>query len=166
MRKPPVGGPGFLDKCKTFLIARFGFVHAHAEAGELAIAVAAADAEVEPAVGQHIDRRRLFGQQSGIVPGQHHDRRPQPHAGGAGSEVAQQVQRSGDLAEAGEVMLDQEDAFEAEFFRFCDIIDEVVELLGIAGLGSEGGARATEQSESHCLESPLWCASAAEGREA
>ena len=39
--------------------------------------VTLADAEIEPAAGHEIERRRLLGEQHRIVPRQHHHGRPQ-----------------------------------------------------------------------------------------
>ena len=71
------------------------------------MAVALADAEIEPAAGDQIERRRLFREQHGIVPGQYHHRRAEPQPRRAHGERGQKHERRGDLVPAGEVMLDQ-----------------------------------------------------------
>ena len=73
-----VRGPGFDDHVEAFVKARVGLVHSTQKPGELVVAVAVADAEIEPAAGQQVERRRLLGQQHRIVPGQHDDRGAEP----------------------------------------------------------------------------------------
>jgi hypothetical protein len=120
-----------------------------AEPGELAVAIALADAEIEPAVRQQVERRRLLGDEHRVVPGQHDDRRPQPDALRAGGKIAEHVQRGGDLADAGEMMLDHEDAMEAELLGLADIGDVVAVALAVAGGPAPRGAGTAEQSEQH-----------------
>ena len=127
------------------------FLHRDAEAGEFVVAVAFADAEIQPAAGQQVDGRRLFGQQHGIVPGQHDHRRAQPQRRGPGADPGQQVQRRGDLAEAGEVMLDDEGAVIAQRFGLDEVFDVVVEAgraVDIRGAAALRLSRA-KQSEAH-----------------
>ena len=99
----------------------------NAEAGEFVVPIAFADAEIEPPAGQQVDRGGLFGEQHRIVPGQHDDRGAEPQGGGFGADPAQQVQRGGDLAEAGEMMLDDKGAVVAEGFGLDEVFDVVVE---------------------------------------
>ena len=85
-----------------------------AEARELRLAVALADAEVEAAVGEEVERGDLLGEQHRVVPGQHHHGGAEPYALRAAGEVAQEIERGGELADAREVVLDHEHAVIAE----------------------------------------------------
>ena len=146
------------DHADRFLEPRVGFFHRHGEAGEFVVAVAFADAEIQPSARQQIQRRRLLGQQHGVVPGQHDHRGAEPQRAGAGAEPGEQVERGGDLAEAGEVVLDDEGAVEAERLGFDVVFDEVAEAFGAVELAAAAARRrAAEQTEPHAvaLLSPL-----------
>ena len=60
------------DHRRRLVEAAARFVHAEAEGGELAAGEAAAHAEAEPALGQIVQHRGLFGDPQRIVPGQDH----------------------------------------------------------------------------------------------
>ena len=119
----------------------------NAEALELAVPIAFADAEIEPAVGDEIERRRLFGQQHRIVPGQHDHRGAEPQRLGAHGERHQQHQRRRDLVPAGEVMLDREARMEAERLGF----DIEVEIVAKALARSPGRIRRYRLSASRTV---------------
>ena len=91
-----------------FLEARLGLLRRDAEAGEFVVPVALADAEIEPAAGNQIERRRLLGEQHRVVPGQHDHGGAEPQRGGAHGKRGLQHQRGGNLVPAGEMVLDQE----------------------------------------------------------
>ena len=133
-----------------FLEPRLGLLRRNAEAGELVVPVALADAEIEPAAGNQIERRRLLGQQHRIVPGQHDHGGAEPQRGGAHGERGLQHQGGGDLVPAGEMMLDQEARAIAQRLG----LDRVVEIIAEAlpGFGAEilgAGLRRAEDSELH-----------------
>ena len=133
-----------------FLEARLGLLRRDAEAGELVVPIALADAEIEPAAGNQIERRRLLGQQHRIVPGQHDDGGAEPQRGGAHGERGLQHQRGGDLVPAGEMMLDQEARTIAERLGLDGVVEIVAEALpGFRAEVLGAGLRRAEDSELH-----------------
>ena len=78
MRETLLRRPGLHDHVERFVEARIGLLDRQAKAGEFIVPVALADAEIEPATGQQIDGRRLFGDQNRVVPGQNQNRRAKP----------------------------------------------------------------------------------------
>ena len=154
--------PGARHDLERFLEARFGLFRRDLEALELAVPVALADAEIEPAVGDEIERRRLFGQQHRIVPGQHDHRGAEPQRRGAHGQRGQQRQRGRDLVPAGEVMLDREARMKAERLGLDVEVEIIAEAL--AGLGRKArrvGLGRTEQSELHELKTSEYPGTAA-----
>ena len=131
MRCPRLG-----DHLQCLVEARVRFLHRDAEARELVVPVALADAEIEPAAGQQIEGCRLLGQQHRVVPGQHDHRGAQPQRTGLRGEPGQQVQAGRDLAEAGEMVLDQKGAVKAERLGFHVVVDEVAEPLAAVHVGA------------------------------
>jgi len=101
---------------------------------KLAPAIALADPEIEAAVRQEVEGRGLFGEERRVVPGQHEHGSAEAHCRRLRGEIGQEVQRRRDLAETGEMVLDQEDAVKAERLRFADILDVVVVDPAVAGL--------------------------------
>ena len=72
------------------------------------------------------------------------------------AEPGQQVERGRDLAIAGEVVLDDERAVEAERLGLDVVFDELAEPLAAVELGTTAPRRrTTEQAELHRLL--LWC---------
>ena len=130
-----VGGQRFLDQPDRFLEALRRFLQRDAEALELVRAIALADAEIEPAVRQHVHGRGLFGEQHGIVPGHDDHGGAEPDPAGSRGEIGQQVERGGNLRAAGEVMLDQEDAVEPQPLRLDDAVDQLPIAVAVLGLG-------------------------------
>src|SRR5690606_25382622 len=120
------------------------------KAAELVVAVALADAEVEPAVGEEVERRRLLREQHRVVPGQDDDGGAEPKAAGARGKVGEQVERRRDLGPAAEVMLDDEARAVAERVRldaeFHVIVKSLAHRAARARCGCLGAA---EQSEAH-----------------
>ena len=104
-----------------------------AEPGKLVAAVALADAKIQAAVRQQIECGRLLGDEDRVVPRQHDDRGAEADALGAGRQIGEQIHRRRDLAEAGEMVLDEKDAGEAEPLGLDDVIDEVVIGVAVAG---------------------------------
>ena len=156
MRERLVGCPRLEDHLETLVEARVSFLHRHAESSELVVPVAFADAEIEPAPGQQVEGSRLLRQQHGIVPGQHEHCGAQAQPARARAEPGQQVERGRDLAIAGEVVLDDERAVEAERLGLDVVVDEIAEPLAAVELGTTAPRRCTaEQTELH--RSPLWC---------
>jgi hypothetical protein len=132
------------------LEAGLGLLHGNAEPGELVVPVALADAEVEPAAGEQIDRRRLLGQQHGVVPGQGHDGRAQAQRGSASADPGQEIERRGDLAESGEVVLDDERGVVAELLGLDVVVDEVAKARAAVDVGAAApGLGAAEDPEAH-----------------
>ncbi len=133
-----------------FLEPRLGLLRWNAEAGELVVPVALADAEIEPAAGDQIERRRLLGQQHRIVPGQHDDGGAKPQRGGAHGERGLQHQGGGDLVPAGEMVLDQEARAIAQRLGLDRVVEIVAEALpGFRAEVLGAGLRRAENSELH-----------------
>ena len=114
VREPLPGRPRSQEHLERLLEARIGLVLIDVEAAELRVPVALADAEVDAAARDHVQRRRLLGEQDGVVPWQDHDARPQAKRRGAGGDARLQHQRRRDLVPAAEVMLDQERGLEPQ----------------------------------------------------
>src|SRR6516164_4854519 len=143
-------GKGLGDDLDRFFEPRVGFLQRYAEPGEFVVAVTLADPEIEPAAGQEIERRRLLGQQHWVVPGQDQHRCAEAQMPRAGAEPGQQIEARGDLAEAGEVMLDEKGAVITERFGLDIVIDELAEALAAVGVGAAAPRlRTAEQSKSH-----------------
>ena len=160
MRERLVRGPRLDDNVEAFVKARAGLVHIDAKAAKLIVAITAADAEIEPAAGKQVERRRLFGEQYRIVPGQHDDRRAEAQCAGARAKPGEQVQRRRNLAIAREVVFDDKGRTKTECLRLDIVFDEIAEPLGAVELSGicTGGAprrRVAEQPELHeCAPSP------------
>src|SRR5713101_7057940 len=86
------------------------------------------------------------------MPGQHEYRGAQAQPARARAEPGQQVERGRDLAIAGEVVLDDERAVEAERLGLDVVVDELAEPLAAVELGTAASRRRTaEQTELHRL---------------
>src|SRR5262249_14461117 len=125
------------DDFQRLVEARVGFLERQAKAGELVPAVAFADTEIEPAAGQQIEGRGLLGEQHRVVPGQHQDGGAEAQLPGAGAEPGQEVETGRDLAEPGEVMLDEKRAVIAERLGFDIVVDELAKTLTAVAVGTD-----------------------------
>ena len=153
--EPLVRRPRLGDDVDRFLEPRFGLLHRDAEADELVVAVALADAEIQPSAGQQVHRRRLLRQQHGVVPRQHDHRRAEAKRARAGADPGQQVERGGDLAEAGEMMLDDERALIAQRLGLDDVLDVVLKAGGAVHVRAAAlRLGRAEQSELHRCSPP------------
>src|SRR5438093_4279138 len=86
------------------------------------------------------------------MPGQHEHRGAQSQPARARAEPGQQVERRRDLAIAGEVVLDDECAVEAERLGLDVVVDEVAEPLAAVELGTTAPRRCTaKQAKLHYL---------------
>lgn len=133
-----------------FLEPLLGFRRVDAETLEFVVAIALADTEFQAPARKQVERGSLFGQQNGIVPGQHHDGRTDPNRGGLGGHPAQQVHAGRDLTEAGEMMLDDEGRLIAQRFGLDVVFDIVLEPLSAVDVRAAAlRLRASEQSEFH-----------------
>src|SRR5262249_36176572 len=87
---------------------------------------------------------------------QHHDGGAEADSLGAAGEVAQEIERRGELSDAGEVVLDHERAVVAELLG----IEHVVDVLAVAETVADGTLPrrlgAAEQSEPHWLLPSCW----------
>src|SRR5229473_3443416 len=160
--KPALAGPRLADHRDRLVEARGRLLLRHAEAGEFIGPIALADAEIEPSVRQQIEGRRFFRDQRWVVPWQHDDGGAEADPLGARGEVAQQIERSGNLAEPGEVMLDQEHAGKPELLGGHHVFDEIVVTLAVAGRAAARPG-AAEQSEFHAATPSLRLATIARG---
>src|SRR5690348_10395378 len=149
MREPCGARPRLANNLHRLIEALGRFGHRHAEAAEFLIAIAFADAEFEAPIGEKIDRRGGFGYQNRVVPGEHDDRRAKPNALRAGGEIGEEPERSRNLADAGEVMLDDEDAAKAQILGLAHIGDVVEIALAVADRTLALGPRTTEETKLH-----------------
>ena len=150
MREALLRRPGFDDDIERLVEARVGFRDRHAESGEFVVAVTLAGAEIEPAAGEQIDGGGLLGEQYRIVPGQHQHRGAESQGLGLCRHPGEQRQAGGNLAEAGEMMFDQEGRVIAERLGLDVIVDELlVALPGIDIRPAMAGRRAAEKSKPH-----------------
>src|SRR6185503_10419977 len=79
----------------------------------------------------------------------------EPQRRGPRADPREEVQRRRDLAEAGEVVLDEERAVIAERLRLDVVLDEVLEARRAVDVGAASPRlRAAEQSESHAVTRP------------
>ncbi len=158
MREALLRRPGLHDHVERFIEARVGFLDRQAEAGEFVVPIALADAEIEPAAGQQIDGRRLLGDQNRIVPGQNQNRRAEPQRLGLRRHPGEQRQACRDLAEAGEMMLDQKARVIAERLGLDIVVDELlIALAGIDVRPTVTGGGAAEKTEPHSAGSLVFC---------
>src|SRR5262249_51737215 len=135
---------------------RVGVLHRHAEARELVVPVALADPEIEPAPGEKIERRGLFGEQHRVVPWQHHHRSAEAKAARARPDPGQEIQRGRALAVPGEVVLHDERAVKAERLGLHVVFDEIAKALAAVELGTTASRRrAAEQTESHIVSTSV-----------
>src|SRR5262249_25475135 len=73
----------------------------------------------------------------------------EPHARGATGEKAQQVERGRDLAAACEMVLDNEQALEAELLRVENVVDEPAVALAVRARAITGRFGSAEEAEFH-----------------
>src|SRR5262245_34016769 len=110
VREAIARGPSLAQE-RHRLVEAFGrLLDRNAEAREFRLAVTLAHAEVEPAARQQIERGDLLSQQHRIVPRQHHDRGAKAYSLCAPCKIAQEIERSRKLPNAGKVVLDHEHA--------------------------------------------------------
>src|SRR5262245_17215167 len=159
MRERLAGGPRLDDHVDGLLEAGVGLLHRHTETCKLIVPVPLADTEIEPAPRQEIECCRLLRQQHGIVPRQYRYCRAQSQPARASAEPGQQVERGRYLTEAGEMVLDDEGAVEAERLGLDVVVDKIPEPFAAVELGAPASCRsATEETEFH--DPPLYCCTA------
>ena len=149
MREAAFGRPRLADDFDGLIEALGRLFDRDAEAVELGLPIALADAEIEAAAREQIERRRLLGDEHGIVPGQHDDGGAEPNVARLRREIGKQGERGRDLAVAGEMMLDQEHVAEAESVGLDHVVDEAVVAEAVFEADRALGARAAEQAELH-----------------
>ena len=153
MAEPRIRDKGLGNDIHRLVEPRISFLHRHAEPGEFVVAIAFADAEIEPAAREQIERRRLLGEQHRVVPGQHEDGRAEAQGRGARAEPGQQIEARRDLAEPGEMVLDDKGAVKAERLGLDIVLDPVAEALAAVGIRRHGirpaRLRAAKESEPH-----------------
>src|SRR5215467_443217 len=156
MRERLARGPRLDDHVDRLLEAGVGLLDRHTETNEFIVPVPLADTEIEPPPRQEIEGCRLLRQQHGIVPRQYCYCRAQSQPAGAGAKPGQQVERGRYLTEAGEMVLDDEGAVEAERLGLDVVVDEIPEPLAAIELGAPATCRSTtEEAEFH--DPPLYC---------
>ncbi len=123
----------------------------NAEALEFVVPVALADAEIEPAIGNQIKRRRLLGEQDRVVPRQHHHRGAEPQRARSHRQTREQRERGRHLVPAGEMVLDRKARMVAEGLGL-DVEIEIVakSLPGFRAKLVAVGLRRAEQTKAHC----------------
>jgi hypothetical protein len=89
------------------------------------------------------------GKQRRVMPRQHQHCGAEPDPRGLRRQIGQKAQSRRNLAEPGEMMLDQKDTVKTERLGLTDVVDVIGVDLAVAGLLPDLGARAAEQSETH-----------------
>ena len=102
------------DHRRGFVEAAARFVHAEAEGGEFAPGEAAAHAETEPALGEIVQHRGLFGDPQRIVPGQDDGRRADVDVRADGGHVGHELDVVRHERVIGEMVFGRPEAIEAE----------------------------------------------------
>ena len=150
MREALLGHPRFEDHIKRFIESGIGLLHRNAEAGEFVVPIAFADAEIEPAAGEKIDGRGLLGKEHRIVPRQHQNRRAKAERSRFRRDPGQQRQACRDLAEPGEMMLNEKGGMITERLGLNIVFDELAITLARIRVGAAmAGRGAAEQTEAH-----------------
>ena len=142
-------GPGLLDELDAFFDPLAAVLHVDAENVELVADETAADAEIEAALRQLIQRRRLFGHPHRIVERQHGGAGAEPDALGARREIGQERVIGGEQpAVADEMVLDDPGVVDADLVGEFDLLDDAaIVALRIAQIRQVG--RKIEQAELH-----------------
>jgi DNA-binding transcriptional LysR family regulator len=138
-------GPRLHQDRQRFGKASVGFSRGNAKSFELRVAVAFADPEMEPPAREHIEGRRLFGQQHRVVPRQDQHSCAHPQTRRPRRDPIQEVQGRRHLRPAGEVVLYEKAAVVAESLRLDIVLDVIIKP------GSACGFSAAEQSKNHQL---------------
>src|SRR5207237_10287814 len=109
--------------------------------------------EIEPAAGQQVEGRGLLGEQDRVVPRQYQYGGAEAQGRGARAEPGQQVEAGRDLAEPGEMVLDDKGRVKAERLGLDIVRDPVAEALAAVGIRRQGigpaRLRAAKKSKPH-----------------
>ncbi len=132
VRELGVGLPGGVQETHRFVEAGRCFAHGDVETREFVVAISLSDPKIETAVGEQVHGGNLLSKQRRIVPRDHDDGGSEPDALRAAGEVAQKIERGGDLADASEVMLHDEYAVVAELLGREHVVDELAISEAIA----------------------------------
>src|SRR6516225_8508330 len=151
VREALAGGPRLAQERHRLVEALGRLLDWNREARELRRAVPLANAEVEPAVGQQIERGDLLCEQYRIVPRQHHHGGTEADFLCASSQIAEEVERSRKLPDAREVVLDYEHAVIAELFGAEHVVDVFAVAQAVSDRPFARGPGSAEQSELHDL---------------
>src|SRR5439155_4221823 len=107
--------------------------HIDTETGEFVVAIPLADTEIEPSAGQQVEGRGLLGEQYRVVPRQYQYGGAEAQGRGARAEPCQQVEAGRDLAEAGEMVLDDKGRVEAKRLGLDIVRDPLAEAMARVG---------------------------------
>ena len=142
-------GPGLLDQLDALLDPLAALLHVDAENVELVADEAAADAEIEPALRQLVERRRLLGHPHRIVERQHGRAGAEPDALGARREIGEErVVGREQPAVPHEMVLDDPGVVDADPVGEFDLLDDAaIVRLRVAHRRQIG--RQIEQPEFH-----------------
>src|SRR5215467_2407789 len=149
VREALARGPSLAQERHGLLEALGCLLDRNAKASELRLPVAFADAEVEPAIRQEIECRDLLSEQGRIVPRQYYDGASKADSPRAPCKVAQEIERSRKLPDAGKVVLDHEHAVVAEILGIEHVIDVFAVAQAVSGCPIARGLGSAEQSKLH-----------------
>src|SRR5262245_54842262 len=149
VREALAGGPSLAQERHCLLKALGCLLDRDAKARELRLPVTLAHAEVESPLRQEIERGDLLGEQDRIVPRQHHNGASKAYSSRTPCKVAQEIERSRKLPDAGKVVLDYEHAVVAKILGIEHVIDVIAVAQAVSGRPIARGLGSAEQSKLH-----------------
>ena len=115
-------GPQAQDDVQHFLGALVPGIEFYLEVAVLVVRRASAHAELQPAMAQQVEHRRLFRQADRVVEGQNADAGADADLLGAGGHVREDGRQRGEDAVPAGVMLRHPDRIEAQLFGELDLL--------------------------------------------
>ena len=123
--------PQRLHHLDGFPVARLALGVVDAEVGVLRRRCAPAESHVQPAVAQHVQRRRVLRQPYRVMQRRNQHRRTQPDSLRPGRDVAGDDERRRPQPVPGEMVLGQPDRLEPEFLSRSRLLGQIrVQALG------------------------------------
>jgi hypothetical protein len=123
--------PGFADDLQALVEALMALFEGDTVATELTRLVATSDAEVEPPIGELVQKRKLLGDPNGIVERENADARPDANALGASRRIGTKYLSRGHHPVVREVVLCEPDLVESDAVRVLDEFDIFLVVLSL-----------------------------------